>query len=60
MEKKQLLLDKVKDIPEPLIDEVLDFIDFLTARRAGVHLLPGGNMAEDKWLSPKGRHGGKA
>ena len=32
MSKKELLLSEIEQVPEPLLDEVLDFVHFLKAK----------------------------
>ena len=32
MDKKELLIKEIEQVPEPLLDEVLDFVHFLKAK----------------------------
>jgi len=56
MGKRELLLDKLEGVPEPLLDEVLDFVDFLKARRSNegmeTAIASESSLSKD-WLRPE-------
>ncbi len=56
LNKRELLLIEVQHVPEPLLDELLDFVEFLKTRsikeRAGAALASESSLKRD-WLSPE-------
>jgi len=56
MSTKEALLQEIEKIPEPVLDEVLDFVQFLRARRPGEGRLTAvaseSALAKD-WLKPE-------
>ena len=56
MNKKQLIAKEIEHVPEPLLEEVLDFVRFLKSKRAeeklGTTLLSESALKKD-WLRPE-------
>ena len=56
MNKKSLLLNEVKQIPEPLYDEILDFIHFLKVKikkeKYEITMISESSLEKD-WLKPE-------
>lgn len=56
MSTKEALLQELEKIPEPVLDEVLDFVQFLRAKMAGegrlTALASESSLAKD-WLKPE-------
>lgn len=53
MNKKELIVREIEQVPEPLLEEVLDFVRFLKTKRAQekleVTILSGSSLQKD-WL----------
>ncbi len=56
MSKKELLLNEIEQVPEPLLDEVLDFIHFLKAKivreRLDTAIASESSLRKD-WMRPE-------
>ena len=56
MNKKELVVREIERVPEPLLEEVLDFVRFLKTKRAqdklGVSILSESSLQKD-WLRPE-------
>ncbi len=56
MGKKELLLNEIQQVPEPLLDEVLDFVQFLKNRiireRCDTAIASESSLKKD-WLNPE-------
>ena len=56
MNRKQLIAKEIAQVPEPLLEEVLDFVRFLKSKRAQekleTSLLSESSLKKD-WLSPE-------
>ena len=56
MNKKQLIAKEIERVPEPLLEEVLDFVRFLKSKRARdkreISLLSESSLKND-WLKPE-------
>jgi hypothetical protein len=56
MSKKELLLSEIEQVPEPLLDEVLDFVHFLKAKiikeRLDTAIASESSLKKD-WLRPE-------
>ncbi len=56
MSTKELLIDEIEDVPEPLLSEVLDFIHFLKAKtlreRLDITIMSESALQKD-WLKPE-------
>ncbi|MBI1811558.1 MAG: DUF2281 domain-containing protein [Nitrospirae bacterium] len=56
MSKKELLLSEIEQVPEPLLDEVLDFVYFLKAKiikeRLDTAIASESSLKKD-WLLPE-------
>ncbi len=56
MNKKQLIAKEIEHVPEPLLEEVLDFVRFLKSKRAEekleTALLSESTLKKD-WLRPE-------
>lgn len=57
MGKKELLLNEIEDVPEPVLDEILDFVHFLRSkitkeRRLELPIISESSLKKD-WLSPE-------
>ncbi len=56
MSKKDLLINEIEQVPETLLDEVLDFVHFLKEKilkeRLGVTILSESSLKKD-WLRPE-------
>jgi len=56
MNKKQLIAKEIEHVPEPLLEEVLDFVRFLKSKRAqekmGTTLQSDSSLKKD-WLRPE-------
>ena len=54
--KKEILLKEIEQVPEPFLDEVLDFIRFLKTRNANkrmnITIASESSLAKD-WLKPE-------
>ena len=56
MNKKDLIAKEIEQVPEPLLEEVLDFVQFLKSRRMQekleIGLLSESSLKKD-WLRPE-------
>jgi len=56
MTKKELLIKEIDQVPEPLLDEVLDFVQFLKARiikeKIDITIASESSLKKD-WLKPE-------
>ncbi|NTU42022.1 MAG: DUF2281 domain-containing protein [Nitrospirales bacterium] len=56
MGKRELLIDEIEHIPEPLLDEVLDFVHFLKGKivreKWDTALINESSLSKD-WLRPE-------
>ena len=56
MGKKELLIKEIEQVPEPLLDEVLDFVHFLKAKivkeRLNTAIASESSLKKD-WLRPE-------
>ncbi len=56
MGKKELLMSEIEQVPEPLVDEVLDFVRFLKAKlireRHEIAVASESSLGKD-WLRPE-------
>ncbi|MBU7044903.1 MAG: DUF2281 domain-containing protein [Theionarchaea archaeon] len=55
MNKRELLLSEIQHVPEPFLDELLDFVLFLkakTAKKMGIAIASESSLARD-WLNPE-------
>ncbi len=56
MSKKELLINEIKQIPEPFLDEVLDFVRFLKTKsikeRMNIAIASESSLKKD-WLRPE-------
>jgi hypothetical protein len=56
MTKKDMLLKEIEHVPEPLYEEVLDFIQFLKSRKLketlGMAIMSESSLKKD-WLKPE-------
>lgn len=56
MTTKEILINEIQGIPEPLLEELLDFINFLKSKsvreKFAVTLMSETSLAKD-WLSPQ-------
>ena len=56
MSKKELLLSEIEEIPEPFLDEILDFVHFLRAKitkeRIELAIASESSLKKD-WLKPE-------
>jgi hypothetical protein len=56
MTKKELLIKEIDQVPEPLLDEVLDFVQFLKARiikeKLDITIASESSLKKD-WLKPE-------
>lgn len=56
MNKKELIITEIQQIPEPLLEEVLDFVRLLRAKhtqeKLEISLLSESSLAKD-WLRPE-------
>lgn len=56
MHKKELVINEIEHVPEPLLDEVLDFIHFLktkmTKERIDTAIASESSLEKD-WLKPE-------
>ena len=56
MSKKELLLSEIEQVPEPLLDEVLDFVHFLKTKtikeRLDTAIASESSLKKD-WLMPE-------
>lgn len=56
MNKKELLLHEIEAIPEPILDEVMAFVQFLQSRISAERLYPAlasEAVLKRDWLSPE-------
>jgi len=56
MSKKELLLHEIEETPEPLLDEVLDYLRFLKNKLAHEHLdaaIASESSLKKDWLRPE-------
>lgn len=56
MSKKDLLLSEIEDVPEPFLDEVLDFVHFLKAKTAKERvelMITSESSLKKDWLRPE-------
>ena len=55
MTKKEILINEIKEIPEPFIDEILDFVQFLkekiTREKMDAMMISESSLSKD-WLKP--------
>ena len=56
MNKKELLINEIEQVPEPFLDEVLDFIKFLKTKvikeRINIVITSESSLKKD-WLKPE-------
>ncbi len=56
MSKKEILINEIKQIPEPFLDEVLDFIRFLKTKaikeQVNIAIASESSLKKD-WLKPE-------
>jgi len=56
MSKKELLINEIEQVPEPFLDEVLDFIKFLKTKiikeRMNIDIASESSLKKD-WLKPE-------
>jgi len=56
MSKKELLINEIEQVPEPFLDEVLDFIKFLKTKvvkeRMNIAIVSESSLKND-WLKPE-------
>ncbi len=56
MTMRELLIDEIEEVPEPLLAEVLDFVCFLKAKitreKKGVAVMSESSLSKD-WLRPE-------
>jgi len=56
MTKKELLLSEIKEVPEPFLDEILDFVHFLRAKitkeKFDLAIISESSLKKD-WLKPE-------
>ncbi len=56
MSKKELLINEIEQVPEPFLDEVLDFIKFLKTKiikeRMNITIASESSLKKD-WLKPE-------
>jgi hypothetical protein len=56
MGKKELLIKEIEQVPEPLLDEVLDFVQFLKAKiikeKLDITIASESSLKKD-WLRPE-------
>ena len=56
MGKKDILMDEIEQVPEPLLDEVLDFVRFIKAKLAkektDITIASESSLKKD-WLRPE-------
>jgi len=56
MSKKELLIDEIEQVPEPFLDEVLDFVHFLKTKlikeRFDTAIASESSLKKD-WLKPE-------
>jgi len=56
MSTKELLINEIEDVPEPLLSEVLDFVHFLKAKtireRLDIAIMSESSLEKD-WLEPE-------
>ena len=56
MSKKEMLLSEIEQVPEPLLDEVLDFVHFLKTKiikeRLDTDIASESSLKKD-WLKPE-------
>jgi len=56
MSTKELLMNEIEEVPEPLLSEVLDFVHFLKAKavrdKLGVAIMSETSLSKD-WLKPE-------
>jgi hypothetical protein len=56
MSKKELLLREIEEIPEPVLDQLIDFAQFLKSRTLNERLYPAlasEAVLQRDWLSPE-------
>jgi len=56
MRKKELLISEIEQVPEPLLDEVLDFIHFLKSKIIKERLdiaIASESLLKKDWLKPE-------
>lgn len=56
MSKKEILIKEIEQVPEPFLDEVLDFIRFIKAKgiKEGMNMAIASESSLDKdWLKPE-------
>ena len=56
MSTKELLINEIEDVPEPLLSEVLDFVHFLKAKtireKLDIAIMSESSLEKD-WLKPE-------
>jgi len=55
MNKRELLLNEIQHVPEPFLDELLDFVQFLrvkTIKQMDTAIASGSSLTKD-WLEPE-------
>ena len=56
MNKKELILNEIEKVPEPLLEEILDFVHFLktkaTVEKIGTAIVSESSLKKD-WLKPE-------
>lgn len=56
MTKKELVINEIEQVPEPLLDEVLDFVQFLKTKSAKERLqcaIASESALKKDWLLPE-------
>ena len=56
MTKKELLIKEIEGVPEPLLDEVLDFVRFLKAKKVKEKIeivIASESSLKKDWLTPE-------
>ncbi len=55
MNKRELLLNEIQHVPEPFLDELLDFVQFLrakTIKQMGIAIASESSLIKD-WMRPE-------
>lgn len=56
MSKKEILISEIEKVPEPILDEVLDFVHFLKSKlikeRSDIAMASESSLKKD-WLKPE-------
>ena len=56
MSKKELLLSEIEQVPEPFLDELLDFVHFLKTKKTNDHMdiaVASESSLKKDWLKPE-------